>query len=320
MNRDNLEYNSNPENEYTALPDEYLQSGVFPEKDSAGSRRVIKKFFMYTVSFLLIIMVIGSKEDIDMKNDIQEDAVSSDVNLTESEPEPIMTEPVYTDETKPETEKEDKTATYACESGILYYTVYNETFGNGAGGEEIIDEGQIPVGDFADGYVYTLPQAKKPDGYTFLGWVLYYNNGKDVFPQYYAMDEKLTEKEVELVKPDDDGNRTVEIHAAWGPLTSVKWPNELELNANGGTIDGEISKTFVTNTPKASAGNVYFCVYPVPVREGYRFAGWYKSADGEGRRQEKMLGANFFENVNGEIDWNSPKKVILYAAWEKEFR
>ena len=71
-----------------------------------------------------------------------------------------------------------------------------------------------------------------------------------------------------------------------------------------------------------SGANVYLCAYPVPVREGYTFAGWYATPDLSQKPVSVLQSPVFFNEKVGEdgsvsIDWSSPKPLTLYAGWVK---
>ena len=57
----------------------------------------------------------------------------------------------------------------------------------------------------------------------------------------------------------------------------------LTLDANGGTINSSASETMNACGPFMSGSVIYPAAYGVPVRDGYRFTGWYSDAGCSGK-------------------------------------
>ena len=62
---------------------------------------------------------------------------------------------------------------------------------------------------------------------------------------------------------------------------------------------------------------MYLCGYPVPVRRGYRFDGWYLITEEGEIRVETLPAFHFFAEKDGESDYNAPLELHLMAGWEK---
>lgn len=163
---------------------------------------------------------------------------------------------------------------------------------------------------------YPLPEPEPVDGYRFLGWVLYYDTTLKPDPSMGMAGAALDSGNICYVKPAD-GSRNIEVHAAWQRDGESNWPSLLTLDANGGTIENESVMTYDAATPMGSGGYVYLCAYPVPVREGYTFTGWYTTPDGTGQKETRLLGLEFYEKNGDEYDFSSMKEITLYAGWAK---
>ena len=219
-----------------------------------------------------------------------------------------------------EKDEEKDTGQYPLEGGSLHYKIYNETMLEQPTNDEwerILEEGEISIEQLLAGEVITLPQPETPEGFTFLGWAACFRGEKDAYPKWSMITEAFTAEEAVRIKPDEEGNRSVDIHAVWNSQDPAAWQTVMVLDANGGNIGGQASQTYNALTPKYSGGTVYLCGYPVPVREGYRFTGWYLE-NGEGKiRVETLPASRFFAQKDGEPDYSQPLELHLVADWEK---
>lgn len=227
----------------------------------------------------------------------------------------------------------DSMPEYPLADGTVHILVYNDSFDekhfqqSGLGEYNLLlAEETLAESYFAEGGSYTLPSYDKSQeeyGYEFLGWAAYYKKKKaDGGPKLVLLPDTLTEENLLCFAPAD-GVREVEIHAAWrtaesgdGTQTGSNMTNTLILQAQGGLIEGEESITYNAATPLASAGAVYLCAYPVPVREGYTFTGWFETPeagekDGTGTEAfqsvERLNATAFYEKDEGaaEPDWSA---------------
>lgn len=324
-----MEYNFDPRKEYTPLPDEYLQNGGRPEHNNPKKKSKLKKMLYMFMAYVVIIMAVNAS-DIPSRIDAAVTPPGNTDVVSDSDTIKTGTDNSGSDSTATPTDDTSTTSTpsYPLEGGVLQYTVYNETETYNFGQadpitETILDKGEIPVEQFLSGYEYIIPDYEQPVfvgvqyDFVFLGWAAKYDNGTNSYPRFHLMNQKITADDVMQIKPDSDGIRKIEIHAAWRTGTSNGTPNIMVLDANGGTVDGSATVQYDTVTPKFSGGIIYLCAYPVPVREGYRFTGWYNNADSEGKPVENLLSMNFYETGNGDRNWSSPNIITLYAGWEK---
>lgn len=193
-------------------------------------------------------------------------------------------------------------------TGQVQYTVYNDTF-ELSGQPLVLAEDTVDAAALAAEPV-ALPEPQEPEGggYTFLGWVGRYKTSAGTV--WTRLDDGLTAEAVARIKPDEDGTRTVVIHAAWRRTGENNYPWQLVLEGK--------KDTFLYNdvsVPMASGGGVYLCAYPEPTRPGYRFAGWL---DDTGARVDVLRAEQFFAADGTDIDWTKPATVTLTAQWEKQ--
>ncbi len=113
------------------------------------------------------------------------------------------------------------------------------------------------------------------DGYTFLGWFTATEGG-----------ERITEETVMTA----DGDHT--LYAQWEVKTSFL----ITLDANGGRVSPYQNPIILKKGDK-------YGTLPEPVREGYKFLGWYTEAEG-GQR------------VKSTTTFTLDEDQILYAHWE----
>ena len=208
---------------------------------------------------------------------------------------------------------------YPLEGGILYYKIYNETHlanPTADAWERILEEGEISIEQLLAGEVITLPQPEIPDGFEFLGWAAHFSGEKETYPKWSLLTESVTAEDALRIKPDEDGNRSLDIHAVWRTRDPEAWQIMMVLDANGGTIEGQPSQIYNTLTPKYSGGTVYLCGYPVPEREGYHFAGWYLTTDEGDILVETLPASRFFAEKGGEPDYSQPIELHFVAEWK----
>lgn len=308
---------NSPGAEYTPLPDEFLQGGgKTPDEPEKKRNRRMRRMYGMTSAFVLAgCILFGVTEP---GKDIPADG----------------------------TEITENTAGQKKDDGTVHILVYNDSFDekhfqqSGLGEYNLLlAEETFAESYFTEGGSYTLPsyeKAQEENGYEFLGWAAYYKKKKaDGGPKLVLLPDTLTEENLLCFAPAD-GVREVEIHAAWrmagngdGTQMGSNMTNTLILQAQGGLIEGEESITYNAATPLASAGAVYLCAYPVPVREGYTFTGWFETPeagekDGTGTEAfqsvERLYATAFYEKGEGaaEPDWSAPKSIVLYAGWKKK--
>lgn len=144
------------------------------------------------------------------------------------------------------------------------------------------------------------------DGCTFCGWgyngKLVSSIDKSFFSDSDAVELTATYKEDNF---DSNDNRI------------------LNLNANGGTVDGETIKQCNYLGGDNSGTNMSLFQY-VPERAGYKFLGWNTKADGSGKmlnyiywRAWDKNGSDEYEKSDLDETMGMYKYVTLYACWEK---
>lgn len=192
--------------------------------------------------------------------------------------------------------------------GVLYCTVYNDTFGPDGQPLVLLDRAVVEVSTLADTPM-PLPQPQQPAsaGAVFLGWVGCCDTAAGT--TYRLLGDALTASDAAVIRPAEDGSRTLAVHAAWRGDGTGRYPWQLTLE------DGETAEEYDAAVPLFSGGTVYLCAYPVPERAGLRFAGW---RDRDGAPVETLTAAAFFAARDGETDWSAPRPVTLYAHWETD--
>lgn len=211
--------------------------------------------------------------------------------------EPIQQEPVQEE------------ISYPMDSGTVTFTIYSETIDPNTLDNQILATKTMPIEKFKDGYVYQMPSSPKANGYIFMDWVIFKNNKQ---PQI-IVENGLDAQELKAVEPDKDGNRKINIYAAWRTKGTGDWPLELVLDAQGGTIDNKPSITYDACTPLYSGGMVYLNAYPIPTKEGYLFKGWYDEND---QPVYALTAINFCQETNQGVNWAVRHPITLYAKWE----
>lgn len=196
--------------------------------------------------------------------------------------------------------------------GTVYYTVNNCSFDENYM-PLVLAEGSISVADLANGATIELPQPLQVDGYEFVCWVM--SGRGDPVP---VTDGSIDIDDIRSRTPDENGDIRITVNAVWRAVTDNGMRFMLTLDANGGAIDGEPSKTVNACGPLMSGTNTYPAMYGTPQRDGYTFIGWFADAECSGDPIKIILATSFFAvNANGETDWSAPVTVTLYAGWAK---
>lgn len=330
--KNDMEYNMGREfmtlpDEYlkSMPPDEYLQGGDNQTEDGKCQKAIWKKMMYMAAAFVMMAYTALEVHDSDAVQ--ASDAVqTSDVaaippeqtELPTSTKEPEASTESAADQQTSDQEEQEVTVLpyYPMEDMTSYYTVYNDTFDpDNIGAYRILAEGFLHESILAQGMDYPLPAYEPAEGYKFLGWVIYYD--KAAKPPTMAMaGDALTAGNVGYIKPED-GERPIEVHAAWRSDGISEYPYLLTLDANGGTIEKDASESYDAKGPMGSGTHVYLCAYPTPVREGYTFTGWYTEPGG-GDRKTRLLGLDFYPRQGDEYDWSTTIPITLYAGWTKE--
>lgn len=304
----NIEYNTGQE--FEALPDEYLQGGGSVTPEEKGRKTVWKKR-MYLAATLAVMAytAVGTYVS-DMSVLPQTDKQS----LTAKEPD-------YREEQEKQTQNTELTTLpyYPIEDATSFLTVYNDSFDPETFDNRILMQNFVFESLLLQGYDYSMPAYEPEDGYLFMGWVVYYDKSAASGPLMGMLGDALTKDNTCYVKPEDGtgSSRDIEIHAAWRYNGISEYPYLLVLDANGGTIENGESATYDAKGPMGSGAYVYLCAYPIPVREGYTFTGWYTEAN-DGDRKTRLFGMDFYEKNGDDYDWSHPKTITLYAGWVKD--
>lgn len=325
-----LEYQTLPRDsiapEYPPLPDEYLQQDRLvwngkqeqKERQKNQKRKAMRMVCMLAACVLLGYSVYGAEAG---QEKIPVQAVEeSEPSVAGGEDDPAQTADTEMKAAADTEEIAEQTkGFYPLEGGILYYKIYNETHlanPTAVAWERILEEGELSIEQLLAGEVITLPQPETPEGFSFLGWAAHFSGEKDTYPKWSLLTENFTAEDAARIKPDEEGNRSVDIHAVWNSQDPAAWQMIMVLDANGGTIAGQPSKTYNALTPKYSGGTVYLCGYPTPEREGYHFAGWYLTTDEGDIRVETLPASRFFAEKGGEPDYSQPIELHFVAEWK----
>lgn len=327
------EYGKNTKDyEFSPLPDEFLQGTKEQEIEEAeNKKRYIRKSFFSAVSMVLVMIIlfnIGVKGENTNNNEnkITDIATSEKADNTISETKPAG-EPATNPSENPAAEQK-----YPLSNGKVHIVVYNDSFNTDT---ENFNNYNLILADvtydeeyFANGEVYEMPPYVEvsyigvESDFVFMDWVAYISNRKKgVAPVVEVVGNSINAAVLEKIKPND-GVREVAVHAAWRTKEAATQSNMammLVLDGNGGTIEGKNSVIYNAGAPLGSAAYVYPCAYPVPVREGYSFTGWYEKKNDNTAPVGDISAGTFFEcDDTGEILWNNGKTVTLYAGWEKD--
>ena len=315
-----------PAPEYQPLPDEYLQQ----EHPMENRGREQKRKWMRMLCMLTACVLLGystyqaetgqPEESVPTAEEVQATAGTGENRENgDSEPVPSPAAETKTDIAIADT-AESSPGQYPLEGGILYYKIYNETMLDQPTADEwerILEEGEIPVEQLLAGEVIGLPQPEVPEGFVFLGWAAHFRGEKETYPKWSLLTEAFTAEDAARIRPEEDGNRSVDIHVVWRTQDPNAWQMTMVLDADGGLMEGQTTQTYNALTPKASGGTVYLCGYPVPEREGYDFTGWYIITEEGKTRVEILPASRFFGEKNGEPDYSQPLELHLTAGWEK---
>lgn len=318
--------------EYPPLPDEYLQQDrlVWNEKqEQTESQKNQKRKAMRMVCMLAACVLLGYSAygaeagQTKMPAQTTEEVQTPDENGENRDGRENDQVQSVTAETETDVaiagRSEPIDGQYPLEGGILYYKIYNETHlanPTADAWERILEEGEISIEQLLAGEVITLSQPEIPDGFEFLGWAAHFSGEKETYPKWSLLTESVTAEDALRIKPDEDGNRSLDIHAVWRTRDPEAWQIMMVLDANGGTIEGQPSQIYNTLTPKYSGGTVYLCGYPVPEREGYHFAGWYLTTDEGDILVETLPASRFFAEKGGEPDYSQPIELHFVAEWK----
>lgn len=196
--------------------------------------------------------------------------------------------------------------------GTVYYTVNNCSFDENYM-PLVLAESSISVADLAAGASIDMPQPVAVDGFEFVCWVM--SGRGDPVP---VTDGSIDIDDIRSRTPDENGDIRITVNAVWRAVTDNGMRFMLTLDANGGAIDGNQSKTVNTYGPLMSGTNTYPAAYATPQRDGYTFIGWFTDAECSGEPVKTVPAASFFAvNASGEPDWSAPVTVTLYAGWAK---
>ena len=331
-----LEYQTLPPDsitpEYPPLPDEYLQPDRLvwngkreqKERQKNQKRKAMRMICMLAACVLLGYSAYGAKAgQTKMPAQTTEEVQAPDENGENRDGRENDQVQSVTAETETDVaiagRSEPIDGQYPLEGGILYYKIYNETHlanPTADAWERILEGGEISIEQLLAGEVITLPQPEIPDGFEFLGWAAHFSGEKETYPKWSLLTESVTAEDALRIKPDEDGNRSLDIHAVWRTRDPEAWQIMMVLDANGGTIEGQPSQIYNTLTPKYSGGTVYLCGYPVPEREGYHFAGWYLTTDEGDILVETLPASRFFAEKDGEPDYSQPIELHFVAEWK----
>ena len=185
------------------------------------------------------------------------------------------------------------------------------------------------------------PEEYEPHSFTFVGFVLVAGEDGEEEPSYSVyVGLELTPEAVArapvVTYTDPDTGETREMHDLvlfdmW--LCNLEdHPYTVELDPNGGLFQTftsapgvvlyDDSMSFNVRSPLYSSTIAWTAFFPVPVRPGYTFTGWYRDPECSGRPVVILYGDDFYgllepEDPGGapEIDWSVVVPVKLYAGW-----
>lgn len=154
-----------------------------------------------------------------------------------------------------------------------FYKQYTVTLN--AGGGTLPDGTAATMTTGTDGKLSAALPEPTREGYIFAGW-------------FTAADDSGREVGKDTVFTED-----TEIHARW----TAEQIFTITLNAGGGTLDGQETKTVTTN------GYGKLDTLPTPAREGFTFDGWYTAAAGG----SQITAATVFQ-----------ENTTIYAHWTEK--
>lgn len=145
-------------------------------------------------------------------------------------------------------------------------------------------------------------------GYTFIGWDL---NGKFVTSIDLSYFTKTT---------------IINLTATYTKDTFAGDDRVLVLDANGGTISGELSKKY-DYVGGGNSGTAMSLLPYIPERKGYTFNGWNSKKDGSGKNYTYIYWRRWDKDDKEELNRNTIirnalgaeyyQNVTLYATWTK---
>ena len=283
MKKDDLEFGS--ASEFTPLPDEFGQNTRAPDTPPPKKRGWWKKACHISAAMIFVGMLILPSE-------------------RKTQPAPDNSPPLQPAVTNSVITPDN--------DGTVYYTVNNCSFDENYM-PLVLAESSISVADLAAGASIDMPQPVAVDGYEFVCWVMIGRG--DPVP---LTDGSIDIDDIRSRTPDENGDIRITVNAVWRAVTDNGIRFMLTLDANGGAIDGDQSKTVNTYGPLMSGTNTYPAVYGTPQRDGYTFIGWFTDAECSGEPVKTVPAASFFAvNAGGEPDWSAPVTVTLYAGWAK---
>lgn len=283
MKKDDLEFGS--ASEFTPLPDEFGQNTRAPDTPPPKKRGWRKKACLISAAMIFVGMLILPSE-------------------RKTQPAPDNSPPLQPAVTNSVITPDN--------DGTVYYTVNNCSFDENYM-PLVLAESSISVADLAAGASIDMPQPVAVDGYEFVCWVM--SGRGDPVP---VMDGSIDIDDIRSRTPDENGDIRITVNAVWRAVTDNGMRFMLTLDANGGAIDGDQSKTVNTYGPLMSGTNTYPAAYGNPQRDGYTFIGWFTDAECSGEPVKTVPAASFFAvNASGEPDWSAPVTVTLYAGWAK---
>lgn len=283
MKKDNFEFGS--ASEFTPLPDEFGQNTRAPDTPPPKKRGWRKKACLISAAMIFVGMLILPSE-------------------RKTQPAPDNSPPLQPAVTNSVITPDN--------DGTVYYTVNNCSFDENYM-PLVLAESSISVADLAAGASIDMPQPVAVDGYEFVCWVM--SGRGDPVP---VTDGSIDIDDIRSRTPDENGDIRITVNAVWRAVTDNGMRFMLTLDANGGAIDGDRSKTVNTYGPLMSGTNTYPAAYGTPQRDGYTFIGWFTDAECSGEPVKTVPAASFFAvNASGEPDWSAPVTVTLYAGWAK---
>lgn len=284
MKKDDLEFGS--ASEFTPLPDEFGQNTRASDTPPPKKRGWRKKACLISAAMIFVGMLISPSE-------------------RKTQPAPDNSPPLQPAVTNSVITPDN--------DGTVYYTVNNCSFDENYM-PLVLAESSISVADLAAGASIDMPQPVAVDGYEFVCWVM--SGMGDPVP---VTDGSIDIDDIRSRTPDENGDIRITVNAVWRAVTDNGMRFMLTLDANGGAIDGDQSKTVNTYGPLMSGTNTYPAVYGTPQRDGYTFIGWFTDAECSGEPVKTVPAASFFAvNASGEPDWSAPVTVTLYAGWAKQ--
>ena len=293
-----------PAAEVTAPAAEFSSLAAERQDETAKRKRLLRKKMLYLVAAFAVAATLALPRVAGNVKPPQDEPAPTETQPvpTETEPVPTQTEPAPTE--PPETQP--TVATYPLGDGSLEITVYNSSPNpEDNWNDHVLYQATVPETEFTD---LTLPAYIPHENYNFLGFVL---NGSG---NCYLLTDTLRTEDVQLVEPDENGVRHVNIHAAWEYAGGGDPWIPLILDPN----DGDPAEEYDATSPLASGGTVWPCAFPAPARDGYVFAGWYETPECTGEPVQMIPAHDFFPETENDRDWSNPIPLTLYARWLPE--